>query len=69
MSNPKVEMETRDIVENYKQLCKIIAYSKIVKNKSNQMLKMGKEPDLRVIVFQNNLITSIENNMKQLYIH
>jgi hypothetical protein len=68
MSNPKVELETRDIVESYTQLCKVIAYSKIVKNKSNQMLKTSKEPELRRIVFQNNLINSIENNVRKLYI-
>jgi hypothetical protein len=69
MSNPKVELEKGGLIERYTQLREVIAYSNIVKNKSNEMLKTRKEIELRRVVCQNNLITSVENNIRTLYIH
>ena len=69
MSNPKVELEKGALIERYTQLRRVIAYSNIVKNKSNEMLKTRKEIELRRVVCQNNLITSVENNIRTLYIH
>ncbi len=69
MSNPKVELEKGCLIERYTQLREVIAYSNIVKNKSTEMLKTRKEIELRRVVCQNNLITSVENNIRTLYIH
>ncbi len=69
MSNPKVELEKGALIDRYTHLRQVIAYSNIVKNKSNEMLKTRKEIELRRVVCQNNLITSVENNIRTLYIH
>jgi len=68
MSKQNVELEKENLIERYTQLRRVIAYSNIVKNKSKEMLNTRKELELRKIVCQNNLINSVENRIKKLYI-
>jgi hypothetical protein len=58
-----------NVLERYNQLRRVIAYSNMVKNKSNQMIKTKKEPELRRVIFQNNLLDTVETKIRQLYIH
>jgi hypothetical protein len=57
------------LIEKYIELRKVLTYSNIVKNKSNQILKTRKEPELRKVIFQNNLIKTVDYKMRSLYIY
>ena len=61
--------DNSNVIEQYKQLMKVINYSNMVKNKSKEMIKSKKEPELRRVIFQNNLLNSVEYNIRRLYIH
>jgi hypothetical protein len=58
-----------NVLDRYNHLRRVIAYSNMVKNKSIQMIKTRKEPELRKVIFQNNLLDSVESKIRQLYIH
>ncbi len=58
-----------NVLERYNNLRRVLAYSNMIKNKSNQMIKTRKEPELRRVIFQNNLLDTVETKIRQLYIH
>jgi hypothetical protein len=58
-----------NVLERYNNLRRVLAYSNMIKNKSNQMIKTRKEPELRRIILQNNLLDTVETKIRQLYIH
>jgi hypothetical protein len=64
-----LKSDNSNVIERYSQLRRVIAYSNMVKNKSNEMIKSRKEPELRRVIFQNNLLNSVEYNIRRLYIH